>query len=164
MATIKLITDAKALTKEIGLISTAGKKLDARLHVAMCSAIHQAMQHNNADPAMSIVNGIIAASPRSARTNSIRTWFLRFGQFKWNAKKKQLTYDKNGTNDIEGAMAMPFWELDPEPTFKVYDVKKAVQSIITKAEKILADEEQAELHEVSEEQVVELKKMLAHMG
>jgi hypothetical protein len=98
------------LGKAIESIKNRGRKLDADIHAAACSALAHVIQHNNPK----FINTLYQALPKSARKNAFEKWALEFGNLAKNEgddkKEARLVYSKGAKHDLQGAIDMPFWE------------------------------------------------------
>jgi hypothetical protein len=98
--------------KAIDSIKNRGQKLDASIHDAACSALHNVISHNN--PAL--CNRLLDAMPKSGRKNALCAWMLRFGNVALNEAKETkkdspLVYMKDKESNLAEAIKTPFWEL-----------------------------------------------------
>jgi len=116
---MELIKDSKKIIVLINAITKTGKKLDDDIHLAACSCLAHVEKHGDATLASKLLEQLIEAMPRSGRTKALIHWFITYGKLAYK-KDKTFGIDKGKSKkwDIEGAIAMPFWELIPEPDVK----------------------------------------------
>lgn len=69
-----IVTDAAALTKQIGAIGTHAGKLAASVQLALASAAFHAIAHGNINP----VNGLFDAAGKGMRRSAIQNWLVAF--------------------------------------------------------------------------------------
>lgn len=135
--TLALDAPAADVEKAIASIANRGQKLQADMHSAACASLNHAAMHN--DP--TLLNRLLNAMPKSSRRNSLIVWALKFGNVAMNDDKatkgeRPLVYLKGKTADINGAVAMPFWELknvsEGGDTWVYTDYIKNVVATLTK--------------------------------
>ena len=122
---IKLITSKDAIISAIKSISGRGAKLDRDIWVAAVSA----MAHHNEHGDVTIVNDVVAAMPKGGRVNALRDYILAHGKVKYMAEVKAFVHDRDGSFDLEGAMATSWVEFKPEPEYKPLDALKLVTAL-----------------------------------
>ena len=130
---VTLITGADAINAAIKSIAVRGKKIDEDVQRTALSCLVHADKHGD----VTLAQKLVEAVPASMRKNALRTWFIEFGKFRWDATKKALAYDKKATTQLDAAMATPF------TTFKgseggnaqPFDLNKAIVQLIARAEK-----------------------------
>lgn len=134
---MKLFEGAAAINKEIGLIKTAGKKLDERIQVAGVSVIQHCGLHND----VTVVNNLFLAMPAGARKKALAEWLLKFGNVaantdKASSKTAPFVYAKDRQANVEGAIAEPWYDFAPEPAVAtMFDFQAMLASLLKKAEK-----------------------------
>ena len=134
---MKLFEGAAAINKEIGLIKTAGKKLDDRIQVAGVSVIQHCGLHND----VTVVNNLFLAMPAGARKKALAEWLLKFGNVaantdKASSKTAPFVYAKDKQANVEGAIAEPWYDFAPEPAVAtMFDFQAMLASLLKKAEK-----------------------------
>lgn len=140
MSKITLITDLGLLNKEIVLIGTAAKKLDARIHVAACSAVAMVIKSGDIGP----INRLYLAMGKGTRKSALTSWFLTYGKVSANTDKdsnkiKPFLFDKEKVADLDGGMADPWYDhkVDPTPD-EVFDAGKALGMLLKKLNGALA--------------------------
>lgn len=134
---VKLIEGAE-LAKLIKSIANRGKILDADLHRAAMSCLHQAEKHGNITPALDLLNAL----PKSGRRAALLVWFEAHGKFARNggegSKDKPLVFAKDGITLMEEANKKPFYvytkEVDPAP-YTMDSVRSDIARILAKAKK-----------------------------
>lgn len=139
-----LIVGASNITKEIGLIKTAGAKLDERIQTAGLSVISHAHQHGD----ITVVNQLFLALPKGARSKALAEWLLAFGNVQKNtdkasAKLAPFSYAKDRTAKGEeelgkvmtAATDTPWYKFAPEPkVVDMFDFGAALKALMARAE------------------------------
>lgn len=140
-----IILDSKLTDKLITSIAGRSVKLDADIHQAAFSAL----AHHVATGDYTLLNKLAIALPKAARRNALYAWALHFdGKLAMNNDKATkatapLKHAKgDGSSDVEGAQAMPFWEFAPEAEYHQFDLKAALASLLKRAEGALTNEQQ----------------------
>lgn len=128
------ILDATATNKAIVSIKTRAAKLQTEVHQAAVSSLNHAINHGD----VTLMNRLLLALPASARRNALAAWAVKFGPFIANTDKSTkgdspLAYAKREDHDLQGAIAMPYWELKAsEDGEKELDIAKAYGSLMTR--------------------------------
>lgn len=139
-----LIVGAANITKEIGLIKTAGAKLDERIQLAGLSVLSHAHQHGD----ITVVNQLFLALPKGARGKALAEWLLAFGNVQKNtdkasAKLAPFSYAKDRTAKGEEELAKvmtaaadtPWYKFAPEPkVVDMFDFGAALARLMKAAE------------------------------
>lgn len=134
---MKLFEGAAAINKEIGLIKTAGKKLDERIQVAGVSVIQHCGLHND----VTVVNNLFLAMAAGTRKKALAEWLLKFGNVaantdKASSKTAPFVYAKDKVANVDGAIAEPWYDFAPEPAVAtMFDFQAMLSSLLKKAEK-----------------------------
>jgi hypothetical protein len=144
MKTLSLIIGTAEITKEIGLIKTAGKKLDDRIQLAGLSVLNHAHLHGD----VTVVNSLFLAMPQGARGKALAEWLLAYGNVSKNTDKKSaktapFVYAKDRTVTGEAldarlaqATGKPWYKFAPEPKVAdMFDFQAALASLMARAEK-----------------------------
>lgn len=158
----KLITDGKALDKAILSIASRGKKLDNDIWRCAVSAIahHWADGDRSKGGDVTKINNLVAAMPRGARVNALRDFITAFGSVVYDPEQKIFVHDKNGSADIEGAMAQSWVEFKPEAEYKPFDALAAIKAMAKKA--AAADLEKGD--KCNKKQQAAILKLAADLG
>lgn len=139
-----LIVGAANINKEIGLIKTAGAKLDERIQTAAMSVISHSHQHGD----VTVVNALFLALPKGARAKALAEWLLANGNVQKNtdkasAKLAPFSYAKDrtaGTPEalevvLQKAAETPWYKFAPEPkVVDMFDFGAALKSLMARAE------------------------------
>lgn len=123
-------------------ITTRGAKLQADIHTCAVSALAHFAQHGDS----TLLNRLIVALPKSARTNALVAWALHFGQLVQNDDKSTRVAQpvvKSSVPkafDLEACQVTPFWafkaqEGTPTWSFDTYSASliKSLDTAISKA-------------------------------
>ncbi len=113
---IQLIEGASNLNTAIAKVKTLGVELDKHIHVTAVSVLNHFILHGDCTLATNLVD----AMPKSGRKKALIEWFRTFGNLKYDTKREVFGKGtKEEQNNLEGAAAMPFWDLtaekDPKP-------------------------------------------------
>ena len=129
------------LNKEIASIKVAGAKLDNRIQDAAVSVLYHFGENHDIRVVNRLVNDLFGALSKGARKSAMTNWLLANCAVSANTdpatkKEKPFVYDKTKTTSPELGMAKPWYDCkpDPEPA-TVFDLQKAVKSILTRASK-----------------------------
>jgi hypothetical protein len=145
MSKIVILNKADA-DKLISSIAQRGKKLDADIHQAACSALSHHGEHGDT----SLINRLILAMPKSGRRSALVAWAVAFDPNLTTNSDKETKADQplvhvKGTKlklDLDKAMDEPFWEFAPEHAYVQFDLAAALARIVKQAEKALQTSEQ----------------------
>lgn len=138
-----LLVGKAAIVKAITSIKGRAAKLDRDLHIAAVSCIKHTAQHNDPDT----TNLLLDALGKSQRKQALIAWILNYGamaqdeagKLVYNVKKRdEVLSDAN----LQAAEAEPFWDFMPEKPYVQFDLAKALESLLHKAEKALEAGEQ----------------------
>jgi len=135
--TVKVLTGSDAINKAITSIATRGKAIDRDIHTVAVSTLVHADKHGD----ITLANKLLAAMPKSTRTNALRDWFLAFGKFDFDAKSKAMVFAREKTSDITKATNTPFWLFKPEPVYVAFDAATFLATAIKRVEKAMNDGE-----------------------
>jgi len=129
---MELIKDSKKVAALISVIAKAGQKLDENIHLAACSSLQHAELHGDT----TLATKLIEAMPKSGRSKALIHWFVTYGKL---AFKKDNTFglDKGKSKkwDVDSAIAMPFWDLIPEPEVKDLTIEALIGFVKNKIAK-----------------------------
>ena len=153
---MKLITSKEAIVKAIASISGRGAKLDKDIWVAAVSA----MAHHNEHGDVTIINDLVSAMPKGARVNALRDYILAHGKVQFNNEVKAFVHDKDGSFDLEGALAVSWVEFKPEPEYKPLDALKLVTALAKRI--AAADADKGDV--CSDEQAAAILALATSMG
>lgn len=133
--TPKLIQGTDAIRKEIGLIQTAGKKLDGRIQVAGLSIL----AHIDAHGDITLANNLLAAMPNGSRRKALVEWMLAHGKLAKNEDKATnkevfFVYDKSRTTQLDLAIESPWYEFakSSDDVQKAWDAQAAVKAMLAR--------------------------------
>lgn len=128
-------TDTNAVAKRnINTIRKAGVKMDALIHETACIIMQRGHDHGD----VSLLLPLLAAMPKSGRPKALLAWFQTFSPITVNGdgNKAGITKgDKANPWMIADATATPFWLLNPEKDVQVFDLDKALTSLLNRAAK-----------------------------
>lgn len=128
--TLTLLNSAQ-MDKSIKSIQLRGAKLEAEIHHCAVSALSHFEQHGD----ITLLNRLIVALPKSARTNALVAWSLHFGNVAQNTDKSsralspllKATGSPSKAFKLEEAHSTPFWSFkatEGTPTWS-YDTYSA---------------------------------------
>lgn len=135
--TIQLIVGAAELNKEIGLIKTAGKKLDDRIQLAGLSVLNHVELHGD----VTVLNALFLAMPQGVRGKALAEWLMAHGKVVANTDKKAakvapFMYAKDKVTKLDAAQSKPWYKFAPEPKVaEMFDFQAALASLMARAEK-----------------------------
>ena len=135
--TVNVITGADAIGKAITSISTRGKAMDKLIHTVAVSTLIHADKHGD----ITLANKLLAAMPKTARSNALKDWFITFGKFSYDEKNKALAYNKAATTQTVKATNTPYWEFKPEAKYVPFDAATFLSQAIKRVEKAINDGE-----------------------
>lgn len=146
---MKLITDGAALTKFIDEVCVAHKGIEAKIHIAACSALYHCNEHRNADMMMRLMSGLGG----SIRKNALIAWCVKFGKLVPTVDGKSIQFDEKAiagelpeeatarwTKAQEAAQNKPFWDFKPEAPFVAFDLTAEITKLIKRSEQAANDE------------------------
>jgi len=135
--TVNVITGADKIGAMITSITKRGKSMDKDIHTVAVSTLIHADKHGD----ITLANKLIAAMPKTARTNALKDWFITFGKFTYDEKNKALAYNGKATTQTVKATNTPFWEFKPEAKYVPFDATTFLQQAIKRVEKAMNDGE-----------------------
>ena len=153
---MKLMTNKAAIIKAIASISGRGAKLDKDIWVAAVSA----MAHHNEHGDVTIINDLVSAMPKGARVNALRDYILAHGKVSFDDKAKAFVHAKEGSFDLEGALAISWVEFKPEAEYKPFDALKLVTALAKRI--AAADADKGDV--CSDEQAAAIMALATSMG
>lgn len=110
-AAVTLNSSSADVDKAIKSIAQRGKIMDADIHAAACASLNHVGLHGDT----TLLNRLVLAMPKSARRNALVVWCLKFGKVLQNTSKTKdhmpLVFDRDGVQDVDGAVAQPFYDL-----------------------------------------------------
>ena len=127
---MKLITDKAAILTAIKSINVRGKRLDNDIWIAAVSA----MQHHDKHGDVTIVNELVSAMPNGSRVNALREFILAHGKVTFDDETQTFLHAKDGTFDLDGALAKSWTEFKPEPPYTPVDAVKMVAAMVKKVQ------------------------------
>lgn len=112
-------------------VGKTGVKLDAIIHATACAIIVHAKEHGDCSRAKTLLD----AMPKSGRAKALLAWFETMSPIRFNGDGEVgLLADKDKRVwMVDEAKATPFWELNPEKDVVVFDLDKALASLLKKA-------------------------------
>tara|TARA_R110002167_G_scaffold235258_1_gene440575 strand:- start:385 stop:861 length:477 start_codon:yes stop_codon:yes gene_type:complete len=153
---MKLITNKSDIVAAIKSISGRGAKLDKDIQRAAVSA----MSHHNEHGDVTIINELVAAMPKGARVNALRDYILAHGKVSFDDKAKAFVHAKEGSFDLEGALAISWVEFKPEAEYKPLDALKLVTALAKRI--AAADSDKGDV--CSDEQAAAIMALADSMG
>jgi|TARA_R110002153_G_C13184805_1_gene485445 hypothetical protein len=153
---MELFTSKALIVSAIASIQTSGAKLDNDIWIAAVSAMSHHAKHGNPH----LINDLVSAMPKGSRVNALRDYILAHGKVKFNEKEKVFTHDKEGSFDLDGAIAISWVEFKPEPEYKPIDVLKLVKALAKKVSE--AKEENGD--KCSDEQALAVMALATKLG
>lgn len=130
------LLNVKQTNAAIANIKINGKALDQSIQEVGLSVLHHVGENREASLAVKLLN----AMPKGARRNALVEWFIRFGMIavntdKASAKERPLVFDRDGTTDLEGAAAKPWFTCRPErAAAEVFDVEAKLRQLLKQLE------------------------------
>ena len=125
------------LNKAIASIKRHGAKLDQMIQTTGVDVLTHFAEHKD----NGVVNRLFLALPNGARRNALASWLLAYGALKPNTDKstkaeQPFVYDREKKTDPIAAAGDMWYNHKPErPVDEVFDLQKAVRSILNKAAK-----------------------------
>lgn len=156
-----LIGSVTELNAAIKSIAGRAAKLDADIHRAAVSVIMHSAKHNDPDVAKRLVD----AMGKTMRKQALIAWIVNYGAFTLS-EANELVYVKERRDqvmaqaNIDAAIAEPFWSFAPEKPYVQFDLAKALQALMAKAEKALTAEGQ-DAALISPEKLAALRAIVA---
>jgi hypothetical protein len=98
--------------------------------------------------------------PKGSRVNALRDYILAHGKVKFNEKEKVFAHDKEGSFDLDGALAISWVEFKPEAEYKPIDVMKLVKALAKK----VAEAKEEKGDKCSKEQAKAVMGLAAQLG
>ena len=134
-----VVMAASALDKEIKSIGVAGNKLNTRIQLAACNAIHYSIAHGD----VGFGQRLVLALNNGQRKNSLVAFLEKFGKFQWNKEEKSLVYRKRddipnteATTRVEAITEMWFDTVKPPAIQSMYDFDSSFEKFIKSAKKM----------------------------
>lgn len=134
-----VVMAASALDKEIKSIGVAGNKLNTRIQIAACNAIHYSIAHGD----VGFGQRLVLALNNGQRKNSLVAFLEKFGKFQWNKEEKSLVYRKRDELKAEDATTLvetidvPWFEVLKAPEVKsMYDFDDGFSRFLKQAKKM----------------------------
>lgn len=143
--------DKKQFEKNVATIAEMGKAANDLIHNSAMFALEQVNTHGNSN----FANQLVSALSASMRKEALFVWFNDFGMvkrtkentFEYNGKKKLLLDGEeiSAIDVLPFADEQPFYDYTKEiKPASVYDVQKAVASILKRASKFNKEGKQVE--------------------
>lgn len=140
LKTVTLITGNDAINTAIENIKASGKKLDALIHQVAVSCINHVELHGD----IRVCNRLIDSMPKSSRRLALIKWFEDYGKLSYTTETKNFAYDNNKETDLTTAQAVPFWEHTKEQNPMIFDLDKAINNLIKRAESAMNKEQEVD--------------------
>lgn len=150
--------DVAACNAAIASIAKRGAKLDADIQTVGLNILNHVAAHRE----VSLVIKLYNAMPKGSRRNALADWFQRFGQVtvntdKASSKERPFLFAKDKTTDVQGAMAMAWYECKPEKELAdEFNFAAQLAALLKRADsakehglKIVGDDILAKVREVS---------------
>lgn len=122
------------INKSIAFMARAGAKLDAFIQGVAIDVLEHYMEHSD----VRMVNRLYTNMPKGARHAAMAEWLMLFAAVGPNTgankNEQPFAYDATRANDLDGAKAKEWFTCKKSPPVDmVYDVRKAVMAILSKA-------------------------------
>lgn len=145
------IKDGKKATAFIRETCKSLRNLEGRLHVAAVTCAMHAIEHGDVTMAQNFLSGLDNAGKNALRLASLKQWFISDRcPFKWGKHGGVATvvYDKAKADKliakhvadpeafVQDMAEVPFYTENKEPEFKGFDLLKALNTAIARAEKM----------------------------
>jgi uncharacterized beta-barrel protein YwiB (DUF1934 family) len=145
------IKDGKKATAFIRETCKSMRGIEARLHVAAVTCAMHAIEHGDVTMAQNFLSGLDNAGKNALRLASLKQWFISDRcPFKWGkhggvatvvydkvkADKLHQAYDADPEAFVQDMAEVPFYMENKEPEFKGFDLLKALNTAIARAEKM----------------------------
>lgn len=133
---MKLLT-VKQCNAAISNIKMNGKALDGAIQDVGLSVMQHCATNGEASLAIKLLNAL----PRGARRNALIQWFILYApivveQDKDKAKTHPLAFNRDGTLDVAGAAAKPWWTCRPEKSpAEEFDFEASLERLLDRARK-----------------------------
>lgn len=142
IATATAILSKADTDKLITSIKGRGAKLDNDIHQAALSALAHHADHGD----VTLINRLIVAMPKSARTNALVAWALAFQPLLMKNPTKDATaplaHNKAGEGEaftVAKADETPFWEFKAREGVSVFSFDSYITSLTKGIDKALSD-------------------------
>ena len=125
------------INKAIASIKTAGAKLDKMIQETGVAVLEHFAEHKDTG----VVNRLYLALPKGARSTAMASWLLAYGALEPNTDKatkaeQPFRYAKDKITNAQFASLDMWYDHKPEKAVdEVFDLQKAVRSILAKAGK-----------------------------
>lgn len=125
------LMDKTALDAAIKQITTMGKRYDALVHVAACSAV----DHHAKTGDVGFMNRLYLALGKGTRKAALSSWFLTHGgvvaNTEGNKKEMPFKHSKDKTANVEAGMADPWYDHKPDADpDTVFDLALALEKVL----------------------------------
>ena len=133
---VKIIDSSAELDKFIVGLAARGKRLDADIHVAACSAAHHFSIHGDTG----FINRLYNAMPKGSRHVALTEWFIQFAgvsanEDKGTSRANPFRKDAQKRVNLDEGVKKPWFMLKPSKTpDQVVDVLALTLKIIAKAQ------------------------------
>lgn len=119
-------TSYSAIKKGISEFSLSVKGMDDRIHVLACSALTHASLYGDS----TLCTECVQAMPKSARGESLKKWFTKYGALMWVTVGEEQKFRKNdkGKYSLEIAYETPFY-VKPEHVPEAFSVEKLLKML-----------------------------------
>lgn len=157
---IRNVADIKGLALRI---QTEGRKVDAMIQVALCSATVHAYAHGD----VTLLNDLVGKLSTGIRTNSAKAFVEAFAPVRWNQQKKEFRMKKErmvenfeATEAFTKMLATEWLSFRPEPEYKGVDSVKVLTSALNKIESAIEDSKDASKDAVSAEDLADIQALI----
>lgn len=150
------------LNKECDSVKRRSAKLDKDLWRLAVSAMAHHAEHGD----VTVVNNVVASMGKGLRGNAMKDFIMAHGKVSYDEANKCFAHDKQGSFDLEGAMAKSWTEYKPEAEYKPFDAKAALTKLVKDAKKAMAETDKAKAakNKITPEQYQTLLQTAEAMG
>jgi len=138
---MKLYITDELINKAIASVFKRGVSLQKDIHVVACSILRVWNTSGDVSKAVSQTNALVEAMPGMSRKNALKAWVEAHAGFVWNTDENQFVYNSKRTkiadDDVRQGIDTPFWDFKPEPEYKPFDLKKLLNAMIDKTDKVV---------------------------
>lgn len=159
----QLVLNAAELNSIGKEIQAEGAKLDAKIHLGLCSAV--ALCHTSGD--VTVLNNLVDNLKGGIRTNAALAFALNYAPVRWDKKEKKFRFDKIKRNEgfldseVAEKMCADNWvKYRPEAEFQPMDVNKRLGQLV----KAMTEKSDDERETISKAQVALAEKFAKEMA
>lgn len=126
---MELYNTQKQIDAACVALHASAQTVQTEMHkVAVSVLVHYAKNNDKR-----VVLKLIQAMPESARVNSLREWFNKFGTMTIGAKDEIVTAPGKKLQ-LADAIKTPFWKFSPEKDYVPMDVSESIKALVKKLE------------------------------